>query len=86
MQNLLTESNLILISQIQDLENRVSSLKSSKPSYQPPSSSLKLSPDNQDHESFLSIINHIDFQKWYVFVEDFKLHSITLLNSSIDRN
>jgi len=75
----------ILISQLQEFKNQVSSHGSSKPPNQSPLSSLKLRPENQNHESFLSVINCIDFQKSYasvtIMVKQFKLHSIALLDS-----
>lgn len=86
-QNLLEESNSILISQLQELENLVSSLEYSKPPNQSPPSSPKLSLENQNHGSFLSVTHRIDFQKSYIiFVTDFKLRSIAMLKSDANIN
>ena len=86
-QNLLEESNSILISPLQELENLVPSLESSKSPNQSPPFSPKLSPENQNHGSFLSVINRIDFQKSYVIlIKEFKFHSIALLNSDVNMN
>ena len=89
-QNLLEELNSIHISQLQGLENQVSFLESAKPPNQCPPSSSKLSLDDQNPEAFLSLINHIDFQKWYVsvnvIVKDVKFYSIAMLDSDADMN
>jgi len=57
-------------------KHRVSLLESSNPNQSIPGSP-KSNSDEQNHETFLSVIDCIDFQKWYVFVttlvKDFKL-------------
>jgi len=60
-QNLLEETNSILIPQLWELQNWVSTLKSSKPPNQSPPSPPKSSQDDQDPEAFLLVINCIDF-------------------------
>ena len=57
------ETNSIFISQDHELENRVASLESSKPPNESTPSSPKLTPNEKNHESFLSVISCIDFKK-----------------------